>query len=91
MTSQLTQLEIQYNQLCKILLNKTSILQPDLLNDLKLHLKSLESLPIMERIYLIDELISASNKHTEIIDKISQESKFKENTISVLRYWSQFV
>lgn len=90
MTKQLIELENNYQLLCKILLDITAIKKPGLLKYLEEYIDRLEKLSVLERSYLIFELLESSSENIEIIEKVSEEVNFNEKTIQTLKYWAHF-
>ncbi|QIH77587.1 hypothetical protein GTN30_02815 [Macrococcoides canis] len=90
MTKQLIELENNYQLLCKILLDITAIKKPGLLIYLEEYIDRLEKLSVLERSYLIFELIESSSKNMENMESVCEEVKFNEKTIQTLKYWAHF-
>lgn len=90
MTKQLIELENNYQLLCKILLDITAIKKPGLLKYLEEYIDRLEKLSVLERSYLIFELLESSSENIEIIENVSEEVNFNEKTIQTLKYWAHF-
>lgn len=90
MTKQLIELENNYQLLCKILLDITAIKKPGLLKYFEEYIDRLEKLSVLERSYLIFELLESSSKNIEIIEKVSEEVNFNKKTIQTLKYWAHF-
>ncbi|MGV2875845.1 hypothetical protein ROU88_08110 [Macrococcus capreoli] len=90
MTNQLLEVEQHYQLLCKTIMDSFSVKKPHLLIEIEEYISELDKLSVLERIYLLSELLEAIAKDQKTIEELFDESSFNDLTLNTLKYWAHF-